>query len=259
MMQIQPSNRQALEVYAPDLLAQLADADAREAQRDTPYLYSACRAKDGQLIDMLSDGGKKIFLQSQYRPIDEACRFAKQYKDAKDSSCFLFLGMGNGYIIRELMQMEKVTFIFYEPSISYFIYILENYDIADILKAKNVRVFVKDLNDSSMLLEMYVYITQWNWHSVYLESMPKYQQLYPDMLTFLAKLREDGIWHAQQNYINKLRMSDANMRNAIYNLQYIYSGDTICRFAGMLSEDTPVIVVAGGPSLEKNVEQLKEP
>ncbi|MDE5967417.1 MAG: DUF115 domain-containing protein, partial [Lachnospiraceae bacterium] len=38
----------------------------------------------------------------------------------------------------------------------------------------------------------------------------------------------------------------------------IYSGDSICRFKGMLSEDTPVIVVAGGPSLEKNVEQLKE-
>lgn len=258
MIRIKPSNQQALEVYAPDLLAQLADVDAREAQRDMCYLYSACHAKDGQLIDMLSDGNKTIYLQSQYRPLDEARRFAKQYEDAKDSSCFLFLGMGNGYIIRELMQREKVTFIFYEPSVSYFMYILENYDIADIFKAKNVHIFVKGLNDSSMLLEMYVYITQWNWHSVYLESMPKYQQLYPDILTFLAKLREDGIWHAQQNYINKLRMSDANMRNAVCNLQYIYSGDSICRFEGMLPEDTPVIVVAGGPSLEKNVEQLKK-
>ncbi|MDE5965770.1 MAG: hypothetical protein K2G89_02955, partial [Lachnospiraceae bacterium] len=221
MIQMQPSNRQALETYAPDLLAQLEGADERESQED--MLYSACRAKDGYLIDMLSDGDKTIYLQSQYRPLDEAFRFAKQYENAKDSSCFLFLGMGNGYIIRELMQRENITFIFYEPSVSYFMYVLENYDISDIFQAKNVRIFVKGLNDSSMLLEMYVYITQWNWHSVYLESMPKYQQLYPDIITFLAKLREDSIWHAQQNYINKLRMSDANIRNAIYNLQYIYS------------------------------------
>ncbi len=258
MMQMLPENLRALEEYAPDMFLQLSNMDRQLIKSSGDYVFFTDSAKNGHLIDVLMDGEKTVYLQSRYNPKVEAVRFSEQYQEVKSHSCFLFLGMGNGDIIRELVKTPDVTYVFYEPSLSYFIHVLGNYDISDILAIENVHIYVKGLNDKSILLGMYVYVTQWNWHSFFLESLPKYKQLYADDYSMLAELWDDSILHAKQNYLNDVERAGMNMENAIYNLQYIYHGDSICRFEHVLPENIPVIVVAGGPSLEKNVDQLKE-
>lgn len=257
MISLLSSNLQALKQYAPEQLALFDEMDVN-IQEEYGYRFTACDARDGSQIDMLSNNGTQIYLQSRYRPLEEAAHFVGQYQGAKTSSCFIFLGLGNGYIIRELMQRTDVTYVFYEPSLSYYIYLLQNYDFSDIFAAPNVHIYVKGLNEKKILLESYLYVNEWNWHNVFLDAIPKYKSIYPDAWQWLTRLWEDSVWHAQNNYMNGIVRAEHNLENAIYNFQYIYQGDSIFRFKDILPEEVPVIVIAGGPSLEKNVGQIME-
>lgn len=227
-----------------------------QAQR-APFLPG--KAKDGSPIDIyVQDDGVQVFMQSQYRPIEEAKRFVKQYEGMKDDSCVLFLGLGNGYIAKELLVKDKAAFVFYEPSIEYFGFVMEHYDIRDLISRDNIHIYVEGINANRLPLEMYYYVHALNWHLFYLEAMPKYCQLYPEKFETLTKLYDESRSHGYQNYDIQNFYSDVHMSNALHNLELIYRGSSVYEYKDILPADMPVIVVAAGPSLEKNVDLLKE-
>lgn len=215
-------------------------------------------AKDGNLIDIYVQGDAKTAMQSRYRPIEEAKRFVKQYEGMKADSCILFLGLGNGYISREFLSQEKVTCIFYEPSVTYFCYVMLHYDIRDLILAEHIHIYVEGINADRLALEMYTYVHALNWHLFYLEALPKYRQLYPAQFAELTNLYDESKLHGHQNYDIRNFYSEIHMENALRNLEFIYGGSSVYEYRDILPADMPVIVVAAGPSLEKNVDLLKE-
>ena len=54
-----------------------------------------------------------------------------------------------------------------------------------------------------------------------------------------------------------VRYTDINASNIFHNLPYLYEGYSISDLKGILPEDVPVIVVSAGPSLDKNILDLK--
>lgn len=219
--------------------------------------FHIAHAKDGSLIDVMQTDRAELFLQSKYRPLEEAKRYVKQFEGLKQGSCILFLGMGNGYILRELLQYEQATFVFYEPSVEYFCHVLCEYDVADLIASSNMKLYIKGLNAERLSLDMYGYVHALNWHLFYLDYLPKYQQLYGEELPYLERLYEQSRIHGYQNYDNRNTFSKSHMENAIYNLRYIYRGESVYEYRDVL-KDIPVIMVAAGPSLEKNVDLLKQ-
>lgn len=221
-------------------------------------LFSQETAKDGNHIDVYMQDDMQIVMQSKYRPLEEAKRFVKQYEGIKDGSCVLFLGLGNGYIARELLLRDKATFVFYEPSMEYFSYVIERYDIRDLILAGHIYIYVEGINAECMPLEMYHHVNALNWHLFYLEALPKYRQIYPIQFERLAKLYDESRLHGYQNYDIQNFYSEAHMSNALHNLELIYRGSSVFEYKDILPATMPVIVVAAGPSLEKNVELLRE-
>ncbi len=247
-------NQNALQQHMPMLYEKLqAYTDVTSVKVSVRFDY----AKDNSKIDILSFEGTEYVMQSRYKPKEEAKKFIKQYEGMKPDTCMLFLGLGNGYVARELMANDNVTYIFFEPSIEYFCYVLEQYDISDIISNSKIRIYVKGLNHQSLSHDMYAYVHGLNWHIFYLDALPKYQQIYPKAMQQLAKIYDDAKFHGQQDYYVDIWFANRNLHNAIKNLEYIYKGTSIEEYKGALDADVPVIVVAAGPSLEKNVEQLR--
>lgn len=219
--------------------------------------WQCTTARDGHLIDVSIQQHETVVMQSQYRPIDEARRYVKQFEGLKQDSCILFLGMGNGYILRELLQYPQVQYVCYEPSLAYFCHVMCHYDLTDLILEDTIRIYVKDINQSDLSLHMYKYVHALNWPVFYLDFMPKYQQLYTDEISYVETLYQKSRDHALQNYGSAKRFAISEMQNAIYNLRYMYHANSIAQYRGLL-QNIPVIMVAAGPSLEKNIDLLEK-
>lgn len=254
MMSILRANYDVLQRDMPDFLQKLEQADL-----ETEDIHiEASVAKDGNSMDILTVSGVQHMMQSSYRPIEEAKRFVKQYDELKPDSCILFLGFGNGYIARELMRHEDAQFVFYEPSLAYFAYVLQQYDISDLLAAENIHIYVHGVNDQQLTYHMYRYVHALNWPVFYLEALPKYQQIFSEEMNQLAVVYEESRQHARLNYDVDIRFSELYLYNAIHNLEFIYQGSSLCEYDGILKPEIPVIIVSAGPSLEKNVAKLRQ-
>lgn len=55
-----------------------------------------------------------------------------------------------------------------------------------------------------------------------------------------------------------IRYTDIKAKNTFYNLHYLYEGYSVEELHGILPEDIPTIVVSAGPSLNKNIMDLKK-
>lgn len=255
MMKIMTANYDVLKKRMPEFLAMLMQPEIGQSET---VRAEAAAAKDGSIIDILNLEGQQYVMQSRYKPVEEAKRFVKQFHDIKPDTCMLFLGFGNGYIARELIEHKTATFVFYEPSLAYFLYVLQIYDVSDILSAEHIHIYVEGINRQLLSHDMYGYVHALNWPVFYLEALPKYRQLFPAAMNQLAELYQESRQHAQQNYDVDIRFAEKNLYNAIHNLEYIYTGHSICDYEQILRPEIPVIIVAAGPSLEKNVRELKE-
>lgn len=54
-----------------------------------------------------------------------------------------------------------------------------------------------------------------------------------------------------------VRYTSVNANNIFHNCKYIYNGYSIESLVGLLPSDVPTIVVSAGPSLNKNIEDLR--
>lgn len=217
-------------------------------------------AKDGTGITRITVDGRVWYLNSQYYPLREAASFVEQYSSVIDYSVMVFFGFGNGIIAGQLLQKmgEHIQFIFYEPSAEIFIHTLHNYDIADIAASDRVTIIVNGLNDSITPQVLMDYIEFDTYTIAIYDALPKYKQLFQEDYQWLENGYRQRIYDILA-YINTQESFGGSMaKNNIYNLRHLLNCNYRDDFKGMFPTDMPAIVVAAGPSLEKNIHVLKQ-
>ena len=217
-------------------------------------------AKDGTGVTKLTMNGKTWYLNSQYRPLQEAVTFAEQYHTVVDYSFMVFLGLGNGTIARQIKKEmgEHVQILFYEPSIEIFLHTIRNYDISDLLADEDIIILVKNINDENISQVLMVNITFDNYRLAIYDALPKYHKLFPEQSQWL----ENNYRHAVENiicYINtRQNFGKSMVVNCIQNMKHLLNCNYRDDFNGVFPIDMPAVLVAAGPSLEKNVQILKK-
>lgn len=229
----------------------------KECSEKRSYIYSTSEAGFG--IDSV-ESEKGIFcLQDSHTPMEEARIYASSFCDTKKGAVILLMGLGNGYILRDILNViGEATLIVYEPDPYYVSYVMEHYDMSDIFGDNRFHLYIRGVNDDSMKLHMYAYVNGFNWHIFEMNSLPGYKELYPEDYIEIEKLYEESRLNGKQDYYVGIDKAKNNVYNAVKNLEFIYRGDSIYSYKDILSQDVPVIIVAAGPSLEKNIGILKE-
>ncbi|MBE5941173.1 MAG: motility associated factor glycosyltransferase family protein [Lachnospiraceae bacterium] len=217
-------------------------------------------AKDGsQIISVVKDD-KKTPLNSTYRPRGEAEKFVQKYDELVSGAILVFLGLGNGIVLEELLkktQEDNAIFI-YEPSLEIFLTAIEHFDFSEILKIDGVELFVKGLNDSEIGLYLSANMNHMNVYLTFIESLPKYKELFPREYIELYHIYEDKKRFVFMDINTRIKVRNEFMINPIRNLEYAFHSKSAHDFKKIFNPDMPAILVAAGPSLEKNIEQLKE-
>lgn len=217
-------------------------------------------AKDGTDITKLTKDGKTWFLNSQYRPVQEAEKFAAQYDEIIDYSVMIFLGLGNGIVARQIRRVvgEHVSLLFYEPSAMIFLHTLHHFDLTDLIENPDSILFVKGLNDESLENVMNNLVRYDNYKFCIYDALPKYKQLFPEDYDNLEEKYRFTVNQILFNINTRQYFGRDMARNNIYNMRFLLQCNCEEEFKEIFPKDMPVIIVAAGPSLEKNVHLLKK-
>lgn len=255
-MEYLKKNKKILAERFQDVLEVVEDKE----KTSSDILVRTVDARDGNHVLLVEKDGEKHRLNSAYRPLSEAQKWAEQFEFQNiDINVFMF-GFGNGIFVREILHRldtDGRLYVF-EPSWEIFEKVIEEEDISDILGDSRFRLLMGDkgITDLKEIMRSVV-----GWHNLATQiqcSHIGYHEIYPEMS---AKFW-DGV--AYSNALARVRsntnihFSHIAVENVLANLKYIKKSNYITELIGKIPEKTPAIIVAAGPSLEKNIELLKD-
>ena len=253
------------------------EMNLRELERTKNYLYHKLQdnpscahtnkleniallpALDGDRALQISLESKQYRLNSLYSPSHEAERWVKQFDMNNIGIVVTMFGLGNGVFARELihkMNGQGLLFI-YEPCPDLFFYVMEHFDLTDILGAVNVSITVEGINDTEIKNLLNNSVDWVNLKSQIFCSHPQFGQIFSDSARACHKILKDNINRAVVNKNTDVAISGLLINNTLKNMKYLINSNVVTDLTGMFPKNAPAIIVAAGPSLDKNVKELK--
>lgn len=229
-----------------------------EKEASGEYRVESIAARDGSCALVVEKEGKKYRLNSAYRPLTEAKKWVEQYELQNIGVNIFMFGFGNGIFVRELLHRagRDANIYLWEPDATIFRVVMEEEDLRDVMVDERLHFYLgkKGLQELKEAMDYSV-----GWHNMptqircshicYHQMFEKeYHQFFDamDYTNSMVRVKRDTNAH----------FAHGAVCNVIENLRYIRKSNFITEFIGKLPEDLPAIVVAAGPSLDKNIDLL---
>lgn len=248
-------NLNLIKVNKPYLYEQM-QKKADLNNKDLEEIYTT-DTKDGKKALIIRKDNKEYCLNSTYYPEREARQWVDQYEIKNMNTVILMFGLGNGIFSREIIKKKKESdsLVIYEPSIEIFYYILQNYDITDVLE--NAIIIVEELNETELNTTLRGLLDVKNISSQIWCIHPKYNEVFKINLHKFMKNIKDINNHAVMVINTEKNFASRYITNILYNLRYLKNSNLSTDYIELLNTEVPAIVVAAGPSLKSNIEDLK--
>lgn len=173
---------------------------------------------------------------------------------------YIFCGFGNGMYIKEILKHADATarILVYEPSVSLFSFVLHSFDVSELLADERVTVIAGQYFERSFEDELYRMVTYSDLENLVYQAYPNYEKLFSAQVKetdHIIQIMYSSI-RATQNVLD--RYGVYYTRNGLRNIRHFFNGKSLNDFYLKMEKEIPVIIVASGPSLDKNIDVLKE-
>ncbi len=210
-------------------------------------------------VVLFAISNQKVFqLGSLY---DDDC-LAEIWFEQIQEPCFnsklLLFGLGNGMYIRKFLEKVPKTggIIVYEPSKELFIHILKSIELTDLLSNPQIQIYVEGIEEVIAKDFLYRHISFSDIEGLIFHDYLNYKTLFPEQFV--------RFFHDCQMMINGVnatnvvweRFGEAYYQNTLRNLPYFLGSRSLVDLYERIPKDIPVILVASGPSLDRNIMQL---
>lgn len=229
------------------------------------YDISTLQDSCGQSILCLSKDGYDYALSSRV----DACHFAKiyseRYNDPEPFETYVLFGMGDGRIARNVLNdmYDNNLLIAIEPDINVLLFAMSEFDISDIISNENFFLLIgnpKVYEELQNLLEGV--INPGTVVPIRFLISPGYDVLYFDMCKACITMADYVMDAIRINSNTLLKMEEVLYINAFKNLKYLIDGSDLYNVIEKFNEvdlsEIPAILVCAGPSLDKNIDDLKK-
>ncbi len=220
-------------------------------------------ADDGECILKIEKNGKSYYLNGKRNSKEPALLWRKTLGELQPNAPIFMMGTGNPAYLKELVDQteNKIIIIVYEPSLQIFLKFLEMVDLEQWMEKHLIIFWVNGLPNMDMskfqqvirntlIYEMLVYMR-------YL-ILPNYEVLFAkEALDFVKICRDTAVEEVIQ-YNTNIIFSKVMVKNLLSNARYLCKGYKTTQLTDIIPKDVPGILVAAGPSLNKNIRQLKE-
>jgi len=223
-----------------------------------PILAEVIQTKIGfPTLRVRNNGDRGILLHSAYDPIKEARNLISGYK-LEETQFLIVLGFGLGYHIREILKtcpwIKLVVVI--EPNLSLFKKALNLLDLSELLLSPKVKLILEKtpLNIEKEIRTLgQILLTG----KSSLVLHPSSCHILGENLTLVKKAINDALLWSRANLTTNIKKGEVFQKNILTNLPQVIKNSGIRNLFGKF-KDKPVILVAAGPSLDKNVHLLSK-
>lgn len=228
-------------------------------KRNENITVELCDSRDGNRITKINVMGKSQYLNSTYAPFAEAEKVASQYKDIHDYGVMVVFGLSNGIIAQSIIDAlpQHTNIVFYEPSLEIFLHVIYNYDLGKIMSDQRTCIFVKGINDEMLEPVLGNMINEANFKYAYYDALPRYRSLYPELCEEI-RAEFEIVVQTEKNTIETIKWNGRiETENNIYNIPLLINCNCEEEFRSSFPNHLPVVIVAAGPSVKRNIDQLK--
>lgn len=257
-MEIYEKNIKILEQKYP----KIAKAVIEDIKNENYENVKVIEIDNGEKVICVSTEKWNWYLNSRLNPIQAAEIYAERYKVRVYQIYFVF-GFGDGRHIRALLQNCDKTnkIIILEPNRYIYAKAVEQFDIQDILSDDRVLLCVPQISEDLARL-MGAVVGYSNMKLIEFCILPGYDVLYTEecekMIDDVIDAVETEVMH-ESTYLSFSRMIPQNM---LFNMKHMITQCNHEQLRQQLREidlsKIPAIIVSAGPSLDKNVQELKK-
>lgn len=246
-------NRNYLRIHNRTLLEKLAEREVAEGEKSVVVE----RSKKGVPTLKINVDDKVQYVHSKYDPETEAERLIKQLQDMTQYEHVLFIGAGLGYQIKALLkEYPDMKFSIYEPDLDVLCEFLTHQDLTKLPIKQVIKVF--STTDEQQLRSEVSTLNQSIKGQTYIFTLPVYGNLYAAQVRIVIESFVEVLKDKRSGLATNFSFQKRWTINSIKNFPKVLETPNILHdldkeaFTGK-----PAIIVAAGPSLNEEFENLK--
>lgn len=256
-MTVYEKNREALEEKVPGWLE---DVEKYIENHEEEIEVNLAQAYDGATIFQVKKDNRNLYLNGKYAPLQVVEKWAQSIEKITKASVFVFIGIGSALYIKELLREceAQVTIVIYEPSPTIFKTVLENVDLSKEIQKHKFVFLIKGFNGGTYEYTISSLMTIEQISFFHYLVHPNYAELFPEEVLertkFANRRKEDLLVYRNTS----IRFMSTFANNLLNNVRYLPFHYKARQLGGVIPIDIPAIVISAGPSLNKNIEDLKK-
>ena len=246
-------NMKALRTHHPEIAERLL-----AAEKNSEHAYILEVGKRGMPTIKCTDTQGDFYLCSPYDPASEAKRLVDEAIEGKDFNVFVNIGLTLGYVADAALKDQKksISLVVVEPEIAAFELAMRSRDLTDLFGNKQIIWSIGDEIDTTVatVMSKLSLLTLRGW--VPLISQSTYR-LHKDFIELLFKKLSIEVTGQKLSKATALIASELFLKNSFENLPYALGAPGVMHFLNKW-KDKPAVIVSAGPSLEKQLDLLRE-
>lgn len=259
-MTMYEKNLKTLADYYPEMDQRIMEARAVQKQVLEIFEETSC---DGEKILKIKKDDRICYLNGKRNAVEAAQSWVKTLGDLVRDTPVLMMGIGNFSYLKELAEQTKkrLTIIIYEPSLQIFLKFLEMTDIRKWMEKHVIIFWVDGLDgmDEKNMQGMLGAVLRYEMLDHFKHFiLPNYETLFSEKAVEFMKVCRDVAVKALTGYQTNRIFAGVMVKNLFSNARYLCDGYKTTQLIEVIPRDIPGIVVAAGPSLDKNIHDLKK-
>jgi len=220
-------------------------------------------ANNGEKILKVKKDRRICYLNGKRNTNEPAEIWVNTLGELQNNAPIFIMGIGNPSYLQELVdRMKKKLVIFvYEPSIEIFLKFLEMVDIEKWMENHLIVFWVNGLEGMNNLnmKDIMTRLLKYEMLNCLRELiLPNYDILFPNETVEFIKMCRKIVGQEVVMYNTDNRFNTVLVKNLLENAKYLCDGYKTTQLITVIPRDIPGIVVAAGPSLGKNIKELKK-
>ncbi|MCF2642425.1 motility associated factor glycosyltransferase family protein [Roseburia hominis] len=241
-------------------IKKLIEERKEELQKKEQVKIEEDVALNGETILKVKKDGRVLYLAGRRDPAGPAKNQIGLLGKIEATAPVFMIGLGNIHYLEELVKVadKNAVIMIYEPSFSIFYKVLEQVDIEKMFQDRMIVLCVEGINAEGyekIIMQMLrgdrVAVMQ-NF------ILPNYEVLFLEQVCAFIKCLDKLVKEYRMEVNTILRYTTVKADNIFHNVNYIRTGYQAIQLSDVLPLDVPAIVVSAGPSLNKNIHELKK-
>ena len=252
-------NLESLEKRFPGITELIKKRKERNMVQDKVEVYTE-EAYTGEKIIKVTKGKRNLYLAGKRDPIAHAINQINLLGKIVPYAPIFIIGMGNLHYLEELLKRtdDSVEVLLYEPIFSIFYKQLEITDFETLFGKRTIALVIDGINDDGIDSLLRTMLQGDKVPLLKHMILPNYEVLVSAKIKeFIEKLTNISERY-QINLGTRKRFNHVMADNFYHNVRYVKTGYTAQQLDSVLPKDIPAIIVAAGPSLNKNISILKK-